>query len=117
MTASLDDDYDLVTVPVQRHQIDGLVPTLAANGSARIMLIAAGNYTPDKSTRILRAGRADAIAFGRLFIANPDLPSRLADGSPFDELRPEVISGGDATGYTDYPSLTGQGRSGGSPDE
>ncbi|MET8696387.1 2-dehydropantoate 2-reductase N-terminal domain-containing protein [Streptomyces bauhiniae] len=39
VTASLDDDYDLVIVPVQRHQIDGLVPTLAANGSARIMLM------------------------------------------------------------------------------
>ncbi|MFD1276013.1 hypothetical protein ACFQ51_43240 [Streptomyces kaempferi] len=65
------------------------------------------NYTPDKSARVLRAGWADAIAFGRLFIANPDLPRRLADGSPLNELRLEVISGGDATGYTDYPSLTG----------
>ncbi|MFC5201764.1 oxidoreductase [Streptomyces kaempferi] len=71
------------------------------------VIIAAGNYTPDKSARVLRAGWADAIAFGRLFIANPDLPRRLADGSPLNELRLEVISGGDATGYTDYPSLTG----------
>ncbi|MEU1028317.1 alkene reductase [Streptomyces mirabilis] len=71
------------------------------------VIIAAGNYTPDKSARILRAGWADAIAFGRLFIANPDLPRRLAVGSPFNELRPEVISGGGATGYTDYPSLIG----------
>lgn len=70
------------------------------------VIIAAGNYTADKSARILGAGWADAIAFGRPFIANPDLPRRLFDNAPFNELRPELIYGGGAAGYTDYPALT-----------
>lgn len=48
---------------------------------------------------------ADLIAFGRLFLANPDLPRRLAAGGPFSEADPATFYGGDAAGYTDYPSL------------
>ncbi|MEV6712742.1 alkene reductase [Lentzea sp. NPDC051208] len=70
------------------------------------VIIAAGNYTATKSARVLEAGWADAIAFGRPFIANPDLPHRLFNDTPLNELRPELIYGGGAAGYTDYPALT-----------
>ena len=50
------------------------------------------------------AGLVDAAAFGRTFIANPDLPRRLAEDLPLNEQRPESFYGGDAEGYTDYPA-------------
>ena len=57
----------------------------------------------------MRAGRADLIAVGRKFIANPDLPERLRCGAPLREPDPSTFYGGGAKGYTDYPTL-GQER-------
>lgn len=53
----------------------------------------------------LAVGEADAVGFGRLFIANPDLPERLRRGAPLNALRPELFYRGGAEGYTDYPAL------------
>ena len=53
----------------------------------------------------LAEGRADAIAWGKDFIANPDLPHRLKTGAALNAQRPESFYGGDAEGYTDYPAL------------
>jgi N-ethylmaleimide reductase len=50
---------------------------------------------------------ADAVAFGRLFIANPDLVRRLRDDAPLNELDRSTLYGGGAKGYTDYPALAG----------
>ena len=66
-------------------------------------IVGAGNYDLDKADRLLDAGLIDAAAFGRAFIANPDLPRRLAEGLPLNPQRPESFYGGDAEGYTDYP--------------
>lgn len=69
------------------------------------VLIAAGNYQPRTAAEAITAGRADAIAFGRLFIANPDLPDRVrlrADLNPYH--RPTFYGGG-AEGYVDYARL------------
>ncbi|MFI9203192.1 alkene reductase [Streptomyces sp. NPDC053048] len=49
---------------------------------------------------------ADVIAFGALFLANPDLPARLSAGGPFNTPEPATYYGGDHRGYTDYPALT-----------
>ena len=69
-------------------------------------LIVAGNYDLNKAEQILTAGYADLIAFGRPFIANPDLPHRLAHKLPLAQVRdPATLFGGSATGYTDYPTL------------
>src|SRR6202020_1361438 len=51
----------------------------------------------------LAAGRADAIAFGRIFISNPDLPRRLQHGFPLTPYNRATFYGGEAAGYTDYP--------------
>lgn len=51
------------------------------------------------------AGTADLIAFGRAFIANPDLPKRLALGAPLNAPDKSTFYGGGAAGYTDYPAL------------
>ncbi|MFC4727233.1 alkene reductase [Coralloluteibacterium thermophilus] len=53
----------------------------------------------------LAEGKADAVAFGVPFIANPDLPARLAADAPLNPPRPELFYGGGAEGYTDYPTL------------
>nr|WP_254227414.1 alkene reductase [Burkholderia multivorans] len=67
-------------------------------------LIAAGGYDVDSANREIEAGRADIIAFGRDFIANPDLPTRLQNGYPLVERKPSDWYGSDEKGYTDYPS-------------
>ncbi|MBV1706671.1 MAG: alkene reductase [Hyphomicrobiales bacterium] len=53
----------------------------------------------------LADGRADAAAFGRLFIANPDLVARFARNAPLNELNAARLYGGGGDGYTDYPVL------------
>jgi N-ethylmaleimide reductase len=54
---------------------------------------------------VVGAGHADAVAFGRLFIANPDLPERFRRGAPLNRYDRSTFYRGDARGYTDYPSL------------
>ena len=69
--------------------------------SGRILY--AGRYTAERGARLVEAGLADLIAFGRPFIANPDLPERIANGWPLNPLDPATIYGGAEQGYTDYP--------------
>ncbi|MFF9342215.1 MULTISPECIES: alkene reductase [unclassified Streptomyces] len=54
---------------------------------------------------LIEDGTADLLAFGRLFIANPDLPARLRAGGPYNELDAATMYGGDHRGYVDYPAL------------
>ncbi|MBW8481785.1 oxidoreductase [Actinomadura parmotrematis] len=61
--------------------------------------------TREAAERAVQAGLADVFSFGRLFIANPDLPARFAAGAPLNPLRPTLIYGGGHEGYTDYPPL------------
>jgi N-ethylmaleimide reductase len=55
----------------------------------------------------LSAGQADLVAFGRPFIANPDLVERMRIGAPLAQADPATMYGGDANGYIDYPTLAG----------
>ncbi|MHB9857390.1 alkene reductase [Streptomyces sp. YIM S03343] len=59
---------------------------------------------PDELT-LIDDGTADLIAYGALFLANPDLPERLAQGGPYNTPDRATSFGGDHTGYTDYPTL------------
>ena len=67
-------------------------------------IIYAGRYTAERGARLVAAGLADLIGFGRPFIANPDLPQRLFNGWPLNPLRVEGMYGGSEQGYTDYPA-------------
>ncbi|MGQ8704403.1 alkene reductase [Serratia sp. TSA_198.1] len=58
----------------------------------------------------LAEGKADLFAFGRPFIANPDLVERLKTQAPLATLVPETLYGGGAEGYTDYPPLSASGK-------
>ena len=71
-------------------------------------IIGAGLYTAAKANRLIEAGLIDAAAFGRDFIANPDLPERFATQAELNPYRAELAYGGGAEGYTDYPFLEAQ---------
>ncbi|MDB5370326.1 MAG: NADH:flavin oxidoreductase/NADH oxidase [Roseomonas sp.] len=70
--------------------------------------IANEGFTMEQAQQDLGRGDADAVAFGVKFIANPDLPQRLANGAPLNELDRGTMYGGGAHGYTDYPALATQ---------
>lgn len=66
-------------------------------------LIATGRYGREEALRAVESGSVDAVGFGRDFIANPDLPERLArDAEPREALRPAFF-GGDDRGYLEVP--------------
>ena len=54
---------------------------------------------------LITDGIADLISYGALFLANPDLPQRLARGGPFNTPQRDTYYGGGESGYTDYPTL------------
>lgn len=62
-------------------------------------------FTRETANAAIAAGRVDAVAFGKPFIANPDLPARFAAGAPLNEPHPETFYGQGPVGYTDYPAL------------
>lgn len=68
-------------------------------------LILAGGFTYEKAQAAIAEGRGDVIAFGRLFIANPDLPYRLRTGARLNDPDSSTFFGGDSRGYVDYPAL------------
>ncbi|MEL6059517.1 MULTISPECIES: alkene reductase [Methylobacterium] len=73
-----------------------------SNFSGKVLY--AGKYTVERGVRVVKAGWGDLIAFGRPFIANPDLPERIAQGWPLNAVDPATMYGGTDKGYTDYPS-------------
>jgi N-ethylmaleimide reductase len=62
-------------------------------------------YTREMAIEAIAGGYADLVAFGKLFIANPDLVERLKTDGPYNELDVEHMYGGGAEGYTNYPAL------------
>lgn len=68
-------------------------------------LISAGGYDPITADETIKNNKADAIAFGRLFIANPDLPKRIKLNANLNKYNRDTFYAGDEKGYTDYPFL------------
>jgi N-ethylmaleimide reductase len=87
-------------------QSERLINLIRAN--YRGTLIVAGGFDQNTAEAWLEQGKADLIAFGRKFIANPDLPERFRRGEPLNVDDPATYYGGGAKGYTDYPSLAQQ---------
>lgn len=69
------------------------------------VIIGAGAYTAEKAEDLLEKDLIDAVAFGRAYIANPDLVARLKHKKALTPPREEFFYGGDTEGYTDYPTL------------
>jgi 2,4-dienoyl-CoA reductase-like NADH-dependent reductase (Old Yellow Enzyme family) len=69
-------------------------------------LILNSDYAFDDASQALRLGEADAITFGRPFLANPDLPARFAKHAALNAPNPQTFYTPGPVGYTDYPTLT-----------
>ncbi|EDY20536.1 NADH:flavin oxidoreductase/NADH oxidase [Chthoniobacter flavus Ellin428] len=67
--------------------------------------IANEQFTRESADQIVSAGEADAVAFGKLFIANPDLPARFVTGAPLNTPDSSTFYAPGSHGYTDYPAL------------
>ncbi|AOJ07536.1 alkene reductase [Burkholderia mayonis] len=78
---------------------------LALRRAYRGVLMLAGGYDAASAEQAIATGRADLIAFGRAFIANPDLPARLRGAHALNAPDPQTFFGGAEAGYVDYPSL------------
>ncbi|MCS4247848.1 alkene reductase [Pseudomonas sp. BIGb0164] len=84
------------------------VPAVASKSLRGIFkgpILAAGGFSRDTAEEILAAGDADLVAFGRLFISNPDLPERLRSGAPLNDYDRNTFYGGRGEGYVDYSFL------------
>lgn len=68
--------------------------------------MANNGYDRASAIKTVETGRAELIAFGRPFIANPDLVERLRRDAPLNEVETDTLYGGGAKGYIDYPTLT-----------
>ncbi|HEY6527726.1 MAG TPA: alkene reductase [Cellvibrionaceae bacterium] len=68
-------------------------------------LVANMGYTPAEAAQAINSGKLDAVAFGTLFLANPDLPARIEKDAPLNAADSSTYYTQDAKGYTDYPTL------------
>jgi N-ethylmaleimide reductase len=68
-------------------------------------LIANMGYTAAEASAAIGAGLLDAVAFGQAFLANPDLPARIAAGAPLQAADPATFYTPGPVGYIDYPTL------------
>jgi len=66
-------------------------------------IVAAGGFEPDTAEAAIANGVADAVAFGRHFVANPDLPLRIEEGVALTRYDRNTFYTFDSVGYNDYP--------------
>jgi len=71
------------------------------------VLVANMGYEAEEANAAIHSGAVDAVAFGRPFIANPDLPERLRTGAPLQTADPSTFYSAGPAGYTDYPRFAG----------
>lgn len=93
--------------PISAGGADDSVPRLAPELRKRFRgpLIINGGFTLERAAAAIEQGEADLVAFGVPFLANPDLPARLRLGATLNTPVRATFYGGDARGYTDYPTL------------
>lgn len=71
------------------------------------VLVANMGYGAVEANTAIQSGAVDAVAFGRPFIANPDLPERFASNAPLNTADPATFYSAGPAGYIDYPRLNG----------
>lgn len=88
-------------------RVGTVIPRIASafKDSGGHAYVANGDYTPELAARVIDSGWADAVAFGKRWISNPDLAERVRRGAPLNEWDSASFYGGGAQGYTDYPTL------------
>ena len=63
-------------------------------------------YSAEEANQVISSGQADSVAFGKAFIANPDLVERVKEDAPLNEPNPDTFYTSGKEGYTDYPFMT-----------
>jgi 2,4-dienoyl-CoA reductase-like NADH-dependent reductase (Old Yellow Enzyme family) len=88
-----------------KEKAKSLVPFQQILKKAGVNFLSAGSFNRDNAAPKVDSGDADAVVFGRWFIANPDLPTRLAEGLPLNPYDRDSFYGADPPrkGYVDYP--------------
>ena len=86
------------------HEGQGAIASEQLHPIFRGKIIAAGGFEPEAAEQLVRSGTVDAVAFGRHFLANPDLPQRIREGLPLNKYDRSTFYTFDARGYTDYPA-------------
>ena len=85
---------------------DSISQSMRASSEFKVAYIANMNLTRDTAIELLKTGQADAVAFGKAYIANPDLYERLIQNAPLNEPKFETMLGTSVPeGYIDYPTL------------
>lgn len=95
---------DLIDTPIEHMSGDAVVHHFRHLYTGTLILNVGIN--PTHGARLISEGAGDLIAFGRDYIANPDLAESIRLDAPLNELRPEYFYGSSAVGYTDYPTLS-----------
>jgi N-ethylmaleimide reductase len=95
----------ITSTPDDLRQAAVAVPLMALRHEFQGPFVVANGFTRATATQALLENVADAVAFGRLFIANPDLPERFRVKGPLNTPDEGTFYGGNAIGYTDYPAL------------
>jgi N-ethylmaleimide reductase len=95
------------------YMVDGenVSPTKHLKSLFKGTVITAQGYTFKTGNAVIASGDADLVAFGKFFLANPDLPARFRLNAPLNEPDASTFYGGDERGYTDYPALELQASS------
>ena len=88
-------------------QGDGYIGDQLKQAFGKGIYIANQGLTAEAAEQLIAAGHADAVSFGKLFIANPDLPKRLLLDAPLNTPDPSTFYVGGDRGYNDYPKLEG----------
>ena len=94
---------DLSGTPIESLQGDGVLSHFRKLYAGTLMLNV--DISPRRGEQLLRDGLGEMIAFGRDYIANPDLVERIRRGSDLNAQRPAGYYGPSAEGYTDYPTI------------
>jgi N-ethylmaleimide reductase len=87
------------------HENQGAVASEQLGKIFKGKILAAGGFEPHSAEIVVEQRVADAVAFGRYFVSNPDLPRRIREGLPLAEYDRDTFYTFDAHGYTDYPSF------------
>jgi N-ethylmaleimide reductase len=95
---------DLTDTPIEALSADAVIHHFRKRYDGSLILNVGINI--EHGERLIRDGAGDLVAFGRDYIANPDLVERIAAGAPLNAGRPEGYYGSSNVGYTDYPFLT-----------
>ena len=105
--------YDLAYLHLREAQGDvSAIPNMVTNVTEHYRRVYRGTlmtntgFDRERANEVIRKGHADLVAFGTLFIGNPDLPERFRRGAPLNQADPQTFYQGGSKGFIDYPLLS-----------